>query len=99
MRFPVEGLGGKCDPEFVSKVGCSFPAEAQAEAASRFRREFWGTACRGLWAANYMWQHKTPIRGVKNKWYIQQLILMWGGGMILLVAHNIEPPINELRSG
>ena len=22
-----------------------------------------------------------------------------GGGMILLVAHNIEPPINELRSG
>lgn len=22
-----------------------------------------------------------------------------GGGMILLAAHNIEPPINELRSG
>lgn len=79
MRFPVEGLGGKCDPESVIEVGCGFPTAPQAEAASRFGREFWDTACRGLWAASYMWQYKTPIRGVKNKWYIQQLILMWGG--------------------
>lgn len=25
MRFPVEGSGGKCDPEFAIGVGCSFP--------------------------------------------------------------------------
>lgn len=25
MQFPVEGSGGKCDPEFVIGVGWSFP--------------------------------------------------------------------------
>lgn len=54
MRFPVEGLGGKCDPEFVIGVGCGFPTGAQAEAASHSGREFWDTVLRGLWAANYM---------------------------------------------
>lgn len=54
MRFPVEGLGGKCDPEFVIGVGCGFPTGPQAEAASHSGREFWDTVLRGLWAANYM---------------------------------------------
>lgn len=54
MRFPVEGLGGKCDPEFVIGVGCGFPTGAQAEAVSHSGREFWDTVLRGLWAANYM---------------------------------------------
>ena len=52
MPFPVEGLGGKYDPEFVSEVGCSFPAEEQAETASHSAHEFWDTILRGLWAAN-----------------------------------------------
>ena len=34
MQFPVEGLGGKCDPEFAIGVGWSFPTEPQAETAS-----------------------------------------------------------------
>lgn len=41
MQFPVEGLGGKCDPEFATGVGCSFPTEPQAETASHSEREFW----------------------------------------------------------
>ena len=54
MPFPVEGLGGKCDPEFVVGVGYGFPTGAQAEAVSHSGREFWDTVLRGLWAANYM---------------------------------------------
>ncbi len=54
MKFPVEGLGGKCDPEFVIEAGYGFPTGAQAEAASHSGREFWDTVFRGLWAANYM---------------------------------------------
>lgn len=46
MQFPVEGLGGKCDPEFVVAVGCSFPMELQAETASHSEREFWDTVSR-----------------------------------------------------
>lgn len=41
MQFPVEGSGGKCDPEFAIGVGCSFPTEPQAETASHSGREFW----------------------------------------------------------
>lgn len=52
MPFPVEGLGGKCDPEFVIEAGCGFPAGPQAETASHFASEFWDTVFRGLWAAN-----------------------------------------------
>ena len=40
MQFPVEGSGGKCDPEFAIRVGCSFPTEPQAETASHSGREF-----------------------------------------------------------
>lgn len=43
MQFPVEGLGGKCDPEFAIGVGWSFPTEPQAETASHSGREFWDT--------------------------------------------------------
>lgn len=43
MQFPVEGSGGKCDPEFAIRVGCSFPTEPQAETASHSGREFWDT--------------------------------------------------------
>ena len=43
MRFPFEGLGGKCDPEFVIGMGCSFPTEPQAENASHSGHEFWDT--------------------------------------------------------
>lgn len=40
MQFPVEGSGGKCDPEINLKVGCSFPTGPQAETASHSGREF-----------------------------------------------------------
>lgn len=40
MQFPVEGLGGKCDPEFTLEVGCAFPTGPQAETASHSRQEF-----------------------------------------------------------
>ena len=43
MQFPVEGSGGKCDPEFAIGVGWSFPTEPQAETASHSGREFWDT--------------------------------------------------------
>lgn len=54
MPFPVEGLDGKCNPEFVIEAGCAFPTGPQAETASHSGREFWDMASRGLWAANYM---------------------------------------------
>lgn len=41
MWFPVEGSGGKCDPEFMLEVGCSFPTGPGT--ASRSGREFWDT--------------------------------------------------------
>ena len=53
MRFPVEGLDGKCDPEFVIGVGRAFPTESQAETASRSGREFWDTV------SGYKEGHKT----------------------------------------
>lgn len=53
MPFPVEGLGGKCDPELVIGVGCGFNG-ATAETASHFASECWDTVFRGLWAANKM---------------------------------------------
>ncbi len=40
MWFPVEGLGGKCDPEFVVEVGCGFPTGPQVETASHSRHGF-----------------------------------------------------------
>ena len=43
MRFPVEGLDGKCDPEFVIGVGCAFPTGSQEETASHSGHEFWDT--------------------------------------------------------
>ena len=43
MQFPVEGSGGKCDPEFAIGVGWSFPTEPQAETASHSGRGFWDT--------------------------------------------------------
>lgn len=46
MQFSVEGLGGKCDPEFAIGVGCGFPTEPQRETAFHSRREFWGTVSR-----------------------------------------------------
>jgi hypothetical protein len=52
MWFPVEGSGGKRDPEFTAEVGCGFPTGPQAETAFRFASEFWDTVFRGLWAAN-----------------------------------------------
>lgn len=54
MPFPVEGLDGKCNPEFVIEAGCGFPTGPQAETASHSGREFWDMASRGLWAAKYM---------------------------------------------
>ena len=41
MQFPVEGLGGKCDPEFAIGVGWSFPTEPQAETAFHSEGRFW----------------------------------------------------------
>lgn len=35
MRFPVEGVCGKCIPEFALRVGCGFPIGLQAESVSR----------------------------------------------------------------
>lgn len=43
MQFPVEGSGGKCDPEINLKVGRSFPTEPQVETVSHSEREFWDT--------------------------------------------------------
>ena len=43
MRFPVEGSGGKCDPEFAIGVGCSFRLRPRWETASHSGREFWDT--------------------------------------------------------
>lgn len=43
MEFPVKDLGGKCIPEFVAEVGCSFPTGPQAETASHFAHDFWDT--------------------------------------------------------
>ena len=43
MQFPVEGSGGKCDPEFVIGVGCAFPTGSQEETASHSGHEFWDT--------------------------------------------------------
>ena len=54
MPFPVEGLGGKCDPEFLIEAGYGFPTGPQAETASHFASEFWDTVFRGLGAASYM---------------------------------------------
>ena len=59
MEFPVEGLGGKCDPEFAIGVGWSFPTEPQAETASHSEREFWDTVsgCKKghmTWPSSYM---------------------------------------------
>lgn len=31
MQFPVEGLGGKCDPEFAFGMGCGFRLRALVE--------------------------------------------------------------------
>lgn len=64
---------------------------SQANSGTQFPA---GCGLRTRWGS-----HETPIGGVKNKWYIQQLVLMWGGGTILLVAQNIGPPIEELSSG
>ena len=59
IQFPVEGLGGKCDPEFAIGVGCSFPTEPQAETASHSEREFWDmlSGCKKghmTWPSSYM---------------------------------------------
>lgn len=35
MQFPVEGVCGKCIPEFALRVGCGFPIGLQAESVSR----------------------------------------------------------------
>ena len=40
MQFPVEGSGGKCDPEFAIRVGCAFPTGSQAETASHSEGRF-----------------------------------------------------------
>ena len=43
MQFPVEGLGGKCVPEFAIGVGWSLPTEPQAETAFHSEGRFWDT--------------------------------------------------------
>ncbi len=65
MQFPVEGSGGKCDPEFAIGVGWSFPTEPQAETASRSGREFWDTVsgCKKghmTWPSTYICSADTP---------------------------------------
>lgn len=57
MQFPVEGLGGKCDPEFAIGVGWSFPTGLQAETASHSGREFWDTV-----SATRMTGHASTMR-------------------------------------
>ncbi len=59
MQFPVEGLGGKCDPEFAIGVGWSFPTEPQAETAFHSGSEFWDmlSGCKKghmTWPSSYM---------------------------------------------
>ena len=59
MQFPVEGLGGKCVPEFAIGVGWSLPTEPQAETASHSEREFWDmlSGCKKghmTWPSSYM---------------------------------------------
>lgn len=66
MQFPVEGSGGKCDPEFAIRVGCSFPTEPQAETASHSGREFWDTVsgCKKghkTWPSTYLCSADTPM--------------------------------------
>lgn len=66
MQFPVEGSGGKCDPEFAIGVGWSFPTEPQAETASRSGREFWDTVsgCKKghmTWPSTYICLADTPM--------------------------------------
>ena len=66
MQFPVEGSGGKCDPEFAIGVGCSFPTEPQAETASHSGREFWDTVsgCKKghkTWPSTYICSADTPM--------------------------------------
>ena len=66
MQFPVEGSGGKCDPEFAIRVGCSFPTEPQAETASHSGREFWDTVsgCKKghkTWPSTYICSADTPM--------------------------------------
>lgn len=65
IQFPVEGLGGKCDPEFATGVGCSFPTEPQAETASHSEREFWDmlSGCRKshmTWPSTYICSADAP---------------------------------------
>ena len=66
MQFPVKGSGGKCDPEFVIGVGCTFPTEPQAETASHSGREFWGTVsgCKKghlMWPSTYICSADAPM--------------------------------------
>ena len=66
MRFPVEGSGGKCDPEFAIGVGCSFPTGPYAETASHSGREFWDTVsgCKKghkTWPSTYICSADVPM--------------------------------------
>lgn len=66
MQFPVEGLGGKCVPEFAIGVGWSFPTEPQAETASHSEREFWDmlSGCRKshmTWPSTYICSADAPM--------------------------------------
>lgn len=44
-------------------------------------------------------RHKTPVKGVGNKWRFQQFVLMWGGGTIILVSQKNDPSMGKLRRG
>ena len=66
MQFPVEGSGGKCDPEFAIGVGWSFPTEPQAETASHSRQEFRDTLSgykqgRMTWPSAYICSADAPM--------------------------------------
>ena len=66
MQFPVEGSGGKCDPEFAIRVGCAFPTGSQAETASHSEGRFRDTLSEYkeghlMWPSTYICSADTPM--------------------------------------
>ncbi len=66
MQFPVEGSGGKCDPEFAIRVGCAFPTGPQAETASHSEGRFRDTLSEYkeghlMWPSTYICSADTPM--------------------------------------
>ncbi len=66
MQFPVEGSGGKCDPEFAIRVGCAFPTGSQAETASHSEGRFRDTLSEYkeghlMWPSTYICSADAPM--------------------------------------